>query len=74
MFTNRQEYSELIFADASGYGLPVDIFCFGVVVLCVINGDWPKPIDVVMVGSKDGAKMNRTLSEVERRQEYLDIR
>ena len=72
MFTNRQEYSESIFPDGSAYGLPVDIFCFGVVVLCAINGDWPKPIDVVIVGSKDGAKVNRTLSEVQQHQQYLD--
>ena len=72
MFTNRQEYSESIIADGLGYGSPVDIFCFGMVVLCAINGDWPKPIDVVMVGFKDGAKINQTLSEDERCQQYLD--
>ena len=67
MFTGREEYCESIFADGSAYGLPVDIFCYGVVVLCAITGDWPKPIEV-----KDGAKVSRTSSEVERRRQYLD--
>ena len=67
MFTNKEEYCESIFADGSAYGLPVDIFCYGVVVLCAITGDWPKPIEV-----KDGTKASQVLSEVERRQQYLD--
>ena len=66
MLTNREEYRESVFADGSAYGLPVDTFCYGVVVLCVITGDWPKPTEV-----KDGAKASRTLSEVERRQQSV---
>ena len=72
MFTNRQEYSEFVFADGSGYGLPVDIFCFGIIILCVTTGQWPKPTELVKVWTTDGVKTSRTLSEVERRQQYLD--
>ena len=71
MFTNRQEYSESIFADGPQYGLPADIFSFGVLVLCAIIGDWPKPTELVVVTSKDG-EVCRMASEVERRQQYLD--
>ena len=72
MFTNRQEYSESIFADGSRYGLPVDIFSLGVLILCAIIDDWPKPTELVVVTSKDEVKVSRTVSEVERRQQYLD--
>ena len=72
MFTDRQEYSESVFADGSAYGLPVDVFCFGVLVLCAIICGWPKPTELIVVTSKDGAKVSQTVSEVERRQQYLD--
>ena len=72
MFTDRQEHSESVFADGSAYGLPVDVFCFGVLVLCAIICGWPKPTELIVVTSKDGAKVSQTVSEVERRQQYLD--
>ena len=68
----RQEYSESIFADGTTYGLPVDIFSFGVLILCAIIGDWPKPTEPVVATSKDEVKVSRTVSEIERRQQYLD--
>ena len=72
MFTSRQNYTEAIFADGSAYGLPVDIFSFGVLVLCAIIGDWVKPTKPEAVASKDGASTSQMGSEVERRQQYLD--
>ena len=72
MFANRQEYSESVFADGSAYGLPVDVFCFGVLIICAIIGEWPKPTEVVVVTCKNGAKVSQTVSEVERHQQYLD--
>ena len=72
MFTSRENYTETIFADGSAYGLPVDIFSFGLLVLCAIIGDWVKPTELGAVASKDGTNTSWMVSEVERRQQYLD--
>ena len=52
------------------YGLPLDVFSYGGVVLFTVTGLWPQPSSWVQFDSETG---NRTvLTEVQRRQQYLD--
>ena len=55
--------------DKPVYGLPLDVFSFGGVVLFTIAGEWPTPTDQVT-----DLKTYKTvaLTEVERRHHYLD--
>jgi len=46
------------------FGLPYDVFSFGCLVCQVISQQWPKPLDQLQTGS--------ALSEVQRRQHYID--
>ena len=53
------------FEDDPHYGLPLDVFSFGCVVCHVITQQWPIPSDQV-------TDRGVVLSEVERRQHYID--
>ena len=52
------------------YGLPLDVFSYGGVALYAVVGKWPVPSDQVEVDPKTRRRV--ALSEVERRQQYLD--
>ena len=52
------------------YGPPMDVFSFGGIILHTFNQQWPSPSSQVQFDPKT-RKMS-ALSEVERRQEYLD--
>ena len=51
------------------YGLSLDIFSFGGVILYITTRQWPTPSSWI---SFDNAGEKSTLSEVQRRQQYLD--
>ena len=57
-------------ASSMGYGLPLDVFGYGGVALYTVVGEWPMPSDSSMIDPK--TKKRVALSEVERRQQYLD--
>ena len=52
------------------YGTPIDVFSFGAVALHVLSEEWPKPS--VHNIKNPTTKQLVALSEVERRQKYLD--
>ena len=52
------------------YGLPVDVFSFGGIILHTFNQQWPNPSSQVQCDPKSRKMI--AFSEVERRQEYLD--
>ena len=52
------------------YGPPMDVFSFGGIILHTFNQQWPSPSLQVQFDPK--SKKRIALSEVERRQEYLD--
>ena len=52
------------------YGLPLDIFSFGGVILYITTRQWPTPSSWISFDHDTGEKL--TLSEVQRRQRYLD--
>jgi len=52
------------------YGLPMDIFSFAGIVLHTFNQQWPRPADQVQFDSQTRKRV--ALSEIERRQQYLD--
>ena len=52
------------------YGPPMDIFSFGGVVLHTFNQQWPSPSEQVKFDTRTRKRV--ALSEVERRQQYLD--
>ena len=52
------------------YGLPIDVFSYGGVALCAVVGKWPIPSDSSIIDPK--TRKSVPLSEVERRQQYLD--
>ena len=53
------------------YSTSLDIFSYGGLVLHVVNQEWPEPTDVIKYGS--GMKPVKVLTEIERRQGYLDM-
>ena len=53
------------------YGPPMDVFSFGCIVLHTFNQQWPTPCNQVLFDPKTRRRV--ALSEVERRQEYLDM-
>ena len=59
-------------ADAPAYGLAIDIFSFGGVILYIGTQQWPHPAPWVRLDPDSGEKLILT-SEVQRRQQYLDI-
>ena len=52
------------------YGPPTDVFSFAGIILHTFNQQWPRPIDAVQFDPKIRKRI--ALSEVERRQQYLD--
>ena len=52
------------------YGPPMDVFSFAGIILHTFNQQWPRPTDQVQFDPKTRKMM--ALSEVERRQQYLD--
>ena len=52
------------------YGPPMDVFSFGVIILHTFNQQWPSPSSQVKFDPKSRKMI--ALSEVERRQEYVD--
>ena len=57
-------------ASSPVYGPPMDMFSFAGIILHTFNQQWPRPIDQVQFDPKTRKMM--ALSEVERRQQYLD--
>lgn len=56
--------------DKPAYGLPLDIFSFGGVILYITAQQWPYPAPWVSFDSNTKDKI--VLTEVQRRQQYLD--
>ena len=52
------------------YGLPLDVFSYGGVALYAVVGEWPTPSALVKIDPKTRKRV--ALSEVERRQQYLN--
>ena len=52
------------------YGPPMDVFSFAGIILHIFNQQWPRPLDQVQFDPKTRRRV--ALSEVERRQQYLD--
>ena len=57
-------------ANTPVYGPPMDVFSFAGIVLHTINQEWPRPAELVQYDHKTRKMV--ALSEVERRQQYLD--
>ena len=57
-------------ANKPQYGPAMDVFSFAGIILHTFNQEWPKPTEQVRFDSQTRKMM--ALSEVERRQEYLD--
>jgi len=58
------------YKDSPSYGLPLDIFSFGGIMLFVATHEWPHPTDLIETDPKTGKIA--AFTEVERRQKYLD--
>jgi len=52
------------------YGPSLDVFSYGAIILHVVNQEWPKPLHYVMTDPKTRKVL--ALSEVKRRQEYIE--
>ena len=52
------------------YGPPVDVFSFAGIILHTFNQQWPRPTESIQFNPKTRKRV--ALSEVERRQQYLD--
>ena len=57
--------------DKPVYGPPLDVFSFGGVILHITSRQWPLPKAVKQIDPKTRKRL--MLSEVERRQEYIDM-
>jgi len=57
-------------ANTPVYGPPMDVFSFAGIILHTFNQQWPRPTELVQYDHKTRKMV--ALSEVERRQEYLD--
>ena len=56
-------------APEKGYTDRIDVFSFGCIIICAVTQEWPEPLPPVMQ-TKKGKLV--ALTEVERRQKYLD--
>ena len=56
--------------DPPEYGLPLDVFSYGGVILHVVNQEWPTPLHYVRIDPETDERFAR--SEVQRRQEHID--
>ena len=59
------------FTDKPMYNTSLDVFSFGGIVLYTINGEWPAP--TAMTDFDPITRSIRAFTEVERRQQYLDM-
>ena len=57
-------------ADKPVYGLSLDIFSFGGVIIYIATQQWPQPAPWIVFDSDTGKKI--VLTELQRRQQYLD--
>ena len=57
-------------ANAPIYGPPMDVFSFAGIILHTFNQQWPRPTEQVQFDPKTRRRV--ALSEIERRQQYLD--
>ena len=57
--------------DKPVYGPPLDVFSFGGVILYVASQQWPTPTSWLQIDPKTNKRVH--LSEVERRQKYIDM-
>ena len=57
-------------ANSPVYGPPMDVFSFAGIILHTFNQQWPRPIEGIQFDPKTRRRV--ALSEVERRQQYLD--
>ena len=57
-------------ANSPVYGPPMDVFSFAGIILHTFNQQWPRPTEQVQFDPKTRRRV--ALSEVERRQQYLD--
>ena len=57
-------------ADRPVYGVPLDVFSYGGVILYTITQLWPQPLSWVQFDPDTGGRVY--LSEIQRRQRYLD--
>ena len=57
-------------ANSPVYGPPMDVFSFAGIILHTFNQQWPRPTEAIQFDPKTRKMM--ALSEVERRQQYLD--
>ena len=57
-------------ADNPSYGSPMDVFSFAGIVLHTFNQEWPSPCESVKLDNETRKPV--ALSEVERRQKYID--
>ena len=57
-------------ANSPVYGPSMDVFSFAGIILHTFNQQWPKPTDAIQFDHK--TRKMKALSEVERRQQYLD--
>ena len=60
----------LLLHDSAVYGPPMDVFSFAGIILHTFNQQWPRPTQSIQFDPKTRKMM--ALSEVERRQQYLD--
>ena len=51
------------------YGLPLDVFSYGGLILHTVNQEWPTPLHFVKTDPKTGKMI--ALSEIERRQQHM---
>ena len=58
------------FGDRPKYGMSLDVFSYGGIMLYTVNGKWPRP--TALADFDPMTRQVRGFSEVERRQEYLD--
>ena len=54
----------------ANYGVKLDVFSYGGIILHVVNQEWPTPLHYVMTDPKSGKRV--ALSEVERRRAHIE--
>ena len=57
-------------ANSPVYGPPMDVFSFAGIILHTFNQQWPRPTEAIQFDPKTRRRV--ALSEIERRQQYLD--
>ena len=59
-------------ADTPVYGVPLDVFSYGGVILYTITQTWPQPSSLIQIDPDTGSGIPVDRSEAQRRQRYLD--